>query len=538
MGISETLKIFRGQTRGDQRPNKALRPDLYSVHLAKYPELPLLCSIAEQGIVPHWIQQLARKGVHPIPDNYSCAVDGSGVVTHRLLNDYYSVRCIIATVASLSEDPTFHSSAFALVPKKDIPITEDGRTIHDLPAPEGESINDITDTTQTPDVGWDPYFTIPTRVLELRRRYPGCAMYALGADIAEAFHHSPVHTHHASAFVGIIPKSQVGVVSGMAVFGWTASPGFYAIMGKAARHHQCTGVSHVNGYPGPFWTFQWVDDIVIIEAYIGERLLRAERRLRDAIKLVFGSDGWHEGKFMTWSQCFHCVGIDWNIPDATVKIPQRKIGNNNKNGPSQRHSRCGSCLKRDSIVSWGFSATLSHSFQWPNHSCNDSSESSSQRKSPVAVHLRALAVAQASTKAMYTGTRILDWRTEARPCDVHNSTHQCDAVCKQTGLIGSQKPQPSSSAHELTRHLCVPMSRNSATGKNSARSSGSRFGSMKSHKSGRQESLACLPASVHSKDTTSDDLETNISHLNANGSSRLRAPKRSERKARLQEPGV
>ncbi|KAG3175701.1 hypothetical protein PC128_g17623 [Phytophthora cactorum] len=45
----------------------------------------------------------------------------------------------------------------------------------------------------------------------------------------------------------------------------------------------------------PNWTFQWVDGIVIIETDIGDRLLRAERRLRDAIKLVFGSDGWHEG---------------------------------------------------------------------------------------------------------------------------------------------------------------------------------------------------------------------------------------------------
>ncbi|KAG6950057.1 hypothetical protein JG687_00014467 [Phytophthora cactorum] len=59
---------------------------------------------------------------------------------------------------------------------------------------------------------------------------------------------------------------------------------------------------------------------------------------------------------------------------------------------------------------------------------------------------------------MFTATRILAWRTEVRPCDVHNSTHQCDAVCIQTGLIGSQKPQPSSSAHQLTRHLWILIS--------------------------------------------------------------------------------
>ncbi|KAE9317118.1 hypothetical protein PF008_g18830 [Phytophthora fragariae] len=40
---------------------------------------------------------------------------------------------------------------------------------------------------------------------------------------------------------------------------------------------------------------------------------------------LFGSDGWHEGKFTTWSRIFHAVGIDWNIPDEYITVPQRKI---------------------------------------------------------------------------------------------------------------------------------------------------------------------------------------------------------------------
>jgi hypothetical protein len=64
---------------------------------------------------------------------------------------------------------------------------------------------------------------------------------------------------------------------------------------------------------------------VAIEVDIGDRLLRAERRLRAAIKLVFGSDGWYEGKFTTWSQNIHAVGIAWDIPDLTVTLLQRKI---------------------------------------------------------------------------------------------------------------------------------------------------------------------------------------------------------------------
>ncbi|ETK74415.1 hypothetical protein L915_18786 [Phytophthora nicotianae] len=126
-------------------------------------------------------------------------------------------------------------------------------------------------------------------------------------------------------FGGSIPRSHVGIMSGTAVFGWTASPGCFAVFGKAARHYHRYGYSYVLGLPEPFWIFQWVDDIVVIEVDIGDRLHCAEQRLRNAIKLVFGPDGWHEGKFTTWSRQIHAVAIDWNLVDLSVSIPQRKI---------------------------------------------------------------------------------------------------------------------------------------------------------------------------------------------------------------------
>ncbi|POM79281.1 Hypothetical protein PHPALM_3085 [Phytophthora palmivora] len=317
--------MFRGQTSGDGRPNKALRSRLYRRHLVSYPDFELLCSIAEHGVVPHWHHPEARIGVRPVPHNYPSATVGANIVTHRLLKDYYAGRCILATVAALTTEPGFHSSAFALVPTQNVPLTEDGRIIHDLSATRGLSVNDATDSSQTPDARWDQFCCIAQRILDLRTRCPGCSRYALVADIADAFHHVPLHARHSSAFGGTFPRPQIGIVSGMAVIGWTASPGFFAIMGKASRHYQRVGASYVLGYPEPFWVFQWVDDIVLVEVDLGDRLLQAERRIRDAVKLVFRSDGWHEGKFNTWSQCVHAVGIDWNIPEYTVTIPQRKI---------------------------------------------------------------------------------------------------------------------------------------------------------------------------------------------------------------------
>ncbi|KAE9045018.1 hypothetical protein PR001_g5142 [Phytophthora rubi] len=178
------------------------------------------------------------------------------------------------------KEPGFHSSAFAVVPKKDVLLTRDGRIIPEISVPQGQSVNDATDTALTPDARWDPFSCIALRILELRTQYPGYNIYALVADIADAFHRVPVHARHSFAFGGTFPRSQIGIVSEMAVFGWTASPGFFAIMGKATIHYQRTGTSYVIGYPVPFWAFQWVDDIVIIEVDIDDRLLRAERRLK------------------------------------------------------------------------------------------------------------------------------------------------------------------------------------------------------------------------------------------------------------------
>ncbi|KAE9046202.1 hypothetical protein PR001_g4665 [Phytophthora rubi] len=314
-GISGTLALFRGQTATDPRPNKALRPWLYRVHLASYPNLDLLCAIAQNGLIPPWKDPSTRRGLRPTPANYPGARTGAGLVVDKLLADYYKGRAIIATMEAFERDPTFQSSAFALVPKKGKPLHLDGRIIHDLSAPDGLSVNAQTASEASPDATWDPFVSIARRICELRRRYPGYTIYAMIADIAEAFHHVPVHADHASAFGGRLLCSSHGIVSGMAIFGWTSSPGFSAVFGKAVRHYLRTGQYLVLGHMEPFWSFHWVDDIVLVDIDVDDRLQKAEKRLRDGVKLVFGSDGWHEGKFTTWSRVFHAVGIDWNIPD-------------------------------------------------------------------------------------------------------------------------------------------------------------------------------------------------------------------------------
>ncbi|KAE8906321.1 hypothetical protein PF002_g5698 [Phytophthora fragariae] len=88
----------------------------------------------------------------PLPDNYGGAESGAPAVIDKLLADNYKGRRLVETLATLQQDPGFHSSSFALVARKDIPLHIDGHIVHDLSAPPGGSVNDQTksDAVLTP----------------------------------------------------------------------------------------------------------------------------------------------------------------------------------------------------------------------------------------------------------------------------------------------------------------------------------------------------------------------------------------------------
>ena len=121
-------------------------------------------------------------------------------MNNKLLADFFKGRCIIASMPTLVAEPSFHSSAFALVPKKDIPLQIDGRTIHNLSAPVGASVNDLTDSTASPDATWAPFVSIAQCVSDLRPRYPGFSIYGSGSVLTDAFQHGTVDEPDASAW--------------------------------------------------------------------------------------------------------------------------------------------------------------------------------------------------------------------------------------------------------------------------------------------------------------------------------------------------
>ncbi|KAE8896834.1 hypothetical protein PF001_g17797 [Phytophthora fragariae] len=109
--------------------------------------------------------------------------------------------------------------------------------------------------------------------------------------------------------------------------------------------------------------------MVLIEVDIGDRLQKAEQRLRDGVKLVFGSAGWHEGKSTTWSLYFHAAGIDWDIPNELISVPQRKIKKMHYE-PRRRIEEKTTQLKEAAIVN-GTLGRYSKNFKFWEAFCND-----------------------------------------------------------------------------------------------------------------------------------------------------------------------
>ncbi|ETI40475.1 hypothetical protein PPTG_14827 [Phytophthora nicotianae INRA-310] len=64
--------------------HRALRSWLYRTYLASYSDLELLCTIAQEGLLPPWLDPSRRRGVRPVPVNYPGADTGVSIVTDKL----------------------------------------------------------------------------------------------------------------------------------------------------------------------------------------------------------------------------------------------------------------------------------------------------------------------------------------------------------------------------------------------------------------------------------------------------------------------
>lgn len=87
-----------------------------------------------------------------------------------------------------------------------------------------------------------------------------------------------------------------------APFGWSGSPPCYALFGRAIswlmRSNSPSSVS-TSSDTNNFFSYEWVDDHILVESDVADRLLLAEATLRHAMLAVLGPSSINEAKFST-----------------------------------------------------------------------------------------------------------------------------------------------------------------------------------------------------------------------------------------------
>ena len=319
--VAKVIELFRDQSPDDMRPNKHLHPERYREHLRGYPDLSTICQIAEQGFNPRVENFIPKR---PLATNYQSAEVRAPAMLKRFNQEYVAGRTLLIDEHAAQLDPRVNTSPFAVVPKKNVDYEVDGRIIHDLSAPKGNSVNSHI-TGKKLDASTDAYTDLGLRALSCYQQFPGTPVLGMTADVDSAFQNVPTSAPGGLLLGGRVPGLMVLAIALTGLFGFADCPGLFGFFARAAKFYQSNGFSDIAGDIFKFYCWLWVDDFVLIEPDIGSRLFAAEHRLRSAFHLVFGSPGWNNEKFETWNTSMHAVGLDWDFAHGLVSMPITKV---------------------------------------------------------------------------------------------------------------------------------------------------------------------------------------------------------------------
>ncbi|EGZ20813.1 hypothetical protein PHYSODRAFT_489139 [Phytophthora sojae] len=326
MQLPEFVRLLRGETEQDPRPNKSLIEPTSLSAWQSYRYETQWAEIVQHGVCPRWKSGFAVQDAPPA--NHGSAVRALNIVVKRLRKGQDENRYLILDLELLSILHGVTCSPFGAVQKGDADLTVDARLIHDLSFPPGASVNDNTVPDHEIDVCYDGSDALANRILDVDEVFPKLQQMMTG-DVNGAFRNIPVSADNVGRFAGTIPELGILVIDLCRPFDWSNSPVSYWVAGAA--------ISHLYSCSAPEWPLQptsgknnfdaktWCDDHTAIEPDIGSRLAEAQLALRTAMITVLGPDACNEKTFTGWFKEGRTLGLDWNLHSNTVSMPPEKI---------------------------------------------------------------------------------------------------------------------------------------------------------------------------------------------------------------------
>ncbi|ETN08069.1 hypothetical protein PPTG_12571 [Phytophthora nicotianae INRA-310] len=320
ISLVDLVRLVRGETDDDPRPNKALIQQRQL--LQDYEHLDLMVQIATSGFKAEWSERLPR--TRSCPSNHRSAdCHGAGVRAKILEGE--AVGTYLVVDEKLLERWHVTISPFGAVPKSDARSMHAIRLIHDLAFPLDDCVNSHTIQSSLPYVPYQPFSALAERIEHLAAVHPGVRILILKGDVQGAFRHLRQHAPDVHRMGGRLGHLQAGVIDLSAPFGWTGSPALYSVFGRAISTivGRESPASMWPGHPDatPFFAYEWVDDHVMMESDLGERCAVAEDTLRLAMLAVLGPTAINESKFTTWSTKARVLSLDWDSGARTQQPP-------------------------------------------------------------------------------------------------------------------------------------------------------------------------------------------------------------------------
>ena len=332
LDLPALVELHRHQTSNDYRPNKALRPRALHALYAGYKLRDHIVAMADEGFVASWTQPNPTQAT-PLPPHKS-ASEHLNALTRALRDGQDAGQYLILNDSILQRYQHIQCSPLAVVPKKGLDMAFEARTIHDMTfggPTQAPSTNSMTLQDSLPTIEWPKVAQVAARIAMLNRQAPpGVMIMGKCGDVHQAFRNLRAHASITKWFGTHIPELGIIAIDLSAAFGWTGSPALYCSVGNGiawlvGNESPNSLNPHLSTDTDPFWPFVWVDDHVLIEYDLPDRLTAADLALRLAMVATLGPEAINEKKFTSWDTQMHALGLDWDLTAATVSMPTDKI---------------------------------------------------------------------------------------------------------------------------------------------------------------------------------------------------------------------
>ncbi|ETL38305.1 hypothetical protein L916_10098 [Phytophthora nicotianae] len=217
MQLPEFVRLLRGETNFDSRPNKALEISSWNPSWNSYDHKSKWSNIVHHGVKPKWKSPFPKQ-TSP-PKNHGSALRTLNSIIKSLRTGQDTNRYVILDIDLLSILEDFTCSPFGAVQKGDVDLSKETRLIHDLSYPKGASVNDNTAEEGEITISYDGAVAIANRVLDVASEHPD-QQHMMTGDVNGAFLHIPIAAEVVGRFAGTIPELGILVIDLYCPFGW------------------------------------------------------------------------------------------------------------------------------------------------------------------------------------------------------------------------------------------------------------------------------------------------------------------------------